>query len=171
MALLVAIGVAFYYGMQGEKLTDSPVDLWLDRCWWGRHHQLKGLKPFASPEEELQGYFELFYTPQIVTDWDDTLRSYNLDNLDITLYLPGYRPGKSSVYLTRQINLPDPGMLTDRPLPAPEPIDKMAGVYRLKLPTLKVKDGSAVSMVFRYFPDEVNLPDQMIEFAKTFKDD
>jgi hypothetical protein len=49
--------------------------------------------------------------------------------------------------------------------------DKIAGVYRLKLPTLKVKDGSAVSMVFRYFPDEVDLPDQMIEIAKTFKDD
>ena len=80
MVLLVAIGVAVYYGMQGEKLTDGPVDLWLDRCWWGKHQ-------------------------------------------------------------------------------------------RLKLPTLKVKDGSAVSMVFRYFPDEVDLPDQMIEFAKTFKDD
>ena len=49
--------------------------------------------------------------------------------------------------------------------------DKIAGVYRLKLPTLKVKDGSAVSMVFRYFPDEVDLPDQMVEIAKTFKDD
>jgi hypothetical protein len=43
--------------------------------------------------------------------------------------------------------------LTARPLPEPEPVDKPAGVYRLKLPTLKVKDGSAVSMVFRYFPD------------------
>ncbi len=47
----------------------------------------------------------------------------------------------------------------------------MAGVYRLKLPTLKVKDGSAVSMVFRYFPDQVDLPEQMIEIARTFKDD
>ena len=64
-----------------------------------------------------------------------------------------------------------PATLTARPLPEPEPVDKMAGVYRLKLPTLKVKDGSAVTMVFRYFPDEVELPDQMIQLTRSFKDD
>lgn len=47
----------------------------------------------------------------------------------------------------------------------------MASVYRLQLPTLTVKDGSAVSLVFRYFPDEADLPEQMIEMAHTFKDD
>jgi len=47
----------------------------------------------------------------------------------------------------------------------------MASVYRLQLPTLTVKDGSAVSLVFRYFPDEAGLPEQMIEMAHTFKDD
>jgi hypothetical protein len=38
-------------------------------------------------------------------------------------------------------------------------------------PTLKVKDGSAVSMTFRYFPNEKAWPKQMVEIAKTFKDD
>jgi hypothetical protein len=41
----ITIGVAVYYGIQGEKLTDGPVDIWLDRCWWGRHEGLKQLKP------------------------------------------------------------------------------------------------------------------------------
>jgi len=63
----MSIGVAIYYGMQGEKLTDGPVDFWLDRCWWGKHQGLKGLKLFANAEEELQHYFELLYTPQIVS--------------------------------------------------------------------------------------------------------
>jgi hypothetical protein len=62
-------------------------------------------------------------------------------------------------------------MLTAQPLPAPEPVGKIDGVYRLQLPTLRVKDGSAVSLVFRYFPDEADLPEQMIEIAHTFKDD
>jgi len=50
-------------------------------------------------------------------------------------------------------------------------VDKMAGVYSVKLPTLKVKDASAVIMTFRYFPDEAGLPDQMFEITRTFKDD
>jgi len=119
----------------------------------------------------LQGYFELFYTPQIVADWDDTIKSYGMDDLDITIYLPGYQPGKSAIYLKEQINLPMPGNLTARPLPDPEAVDKMAGVYSLKLPTLKVKDGSAVVMTFRYFPDEKGLPNQVFETTKTIKDD
>jgi len=41
----------------------------------------------------------------------------------------------------------------------------------VKLPTLKVKDGSAAVMTFRYFPDEEGLPNQMFEITKTFKDD
>jgi uncharacterized protein involved in type VI secretion and phage assembly len=170
VASFIAIGVAVYYGVQGEKLTDGPVDVWLDRCWWGRHEQLKQLKPYSNVTEETQGYFELSYTPQILADWSDRLSSFNLDDLDITIYLPGYQPGKSSFYLLQQINLLMPGRLNDV-LPDPEPVDKLVGVYRLKLPTLKVKDGSAVSMTFRYFPDEVELPGQMIQITKTFKDD
>ncbi len=162
---------AVYYGVQGEKLTDGPVDVWLDRCWWGKHEELKQLKPYGNLDEELQGYFELSYTPQIIADWSDRLSSFNLDDLDITIYLPGYQPGKSGFYLVDQINLPMPATLTARPLPEPEPVDKMVGVYRLKLPKLKVKDGSAVTMVFRYLPDEIELPGQMIQITKTFKDD
>ncbi|MEJ2396650.1 MAG: hypothetical protein P8Z77_18410 [Candidatus Thiodiazotropha sp.] len=78
VASFIAIGVAVYYGVQGEKLTDGPVDVWLDRCWWGKQEGLKQLNPYASAEEEIQGYFELSYTPQIVADWDDTLSSFGL---------------------------------------------------------------------------------------------
>jgi len=36
------------YVVQGEKLTDGPVDVWLDRCWWGKHQGLKQLKPYST---------------------------------------------------------------------------------------------------------------------------
>ena len=61
--------------------------------------------------------------------------------------------------------------ITAQPFPPLELINQEAAVYRSKLPTLKVKDGSAVSMTFRYFPNEKAWPKQMVEIAKTFKDD
>jgi hypothetical protein len=64
-----------------------------------------------------------------------------------------------------------PAQLTARPLPAPERVSQEAAVYRIKLPTLKVKDGSAVTMTFRYFPNKKEWPKQVVEIVKTFKDD
>ena len=64
-----------------------------------------------------------------------------------------------------------PAQLTARPLPAPELVSKDAAVYQIKLPTLKVKDGSAVTLTFRYLPNEKDLPRQMVEITQTIKDD
>ena len=73
--------------------------------------------------------------------------------------------------LAPEINLPNPGSLSARPLPEPELVDEKAKVYRMKLPPLKVKDSSAVSITFRYYPNEKELPQLMVEMTKTFKDD
>ena len=79
--------------------------------------------------------------------------------------------GVQLALLAPEINLPNPGSLSARPLPEPELVDEKAKVYCMKLPPLKVKDRSAVSITFRYYPNEKELPQLMVEMTKTFKDD
>lgn len=170
---ILAVGAWIYFNNKADKATDSPIEIWLKRSYWGHEHNHDLITEMATMRA-------VFYRPSVSATWNDDFN--DADKLEVTIFLPQYQPGKSVLEVEHSATLGSKKLLAAPQLKQVAEGDGSESYYHYNKQVLESGEGYALykliitldddakaNISILYFPNQEDHPNLKIEGSATGK--
>src|SRR5699024_5569723 len=95
IVLVGAIAATVYFLVKAKEKTDTPLEVWLSRCYYHNTDYDKKRDPYTSYSEEMGALNDALYGLQITIDWQSEI---GRDRLILHVLMPNYSHASDYAY-------------------------------------------------------------------------